>query len=481
MTEPRTQAAPPKTDRPRAVGYFRVSTPGQAEDDRWSLPKQRADFARHCAEHGYEPAGEYQDVMSGGRSDRPGYQQMIADAKAGRFEHVVVADTSRFGRDREEAVYRFLWLKIECGVGVDFIHESHRDLADFVDEADYAHREREKIGRRVRRALNMAAESGKMINRTPFGYERDGDGLRPVEPAATTVRRVYDLYTEELLGDQAIARKMHAEGRPASEGRPFSASAVRQILTRPAYRGVYRWGEVEIEGALPALVSSAQWLRAQEIRARKKELRAPRAHRSEYLLGGLVRCGYCGYAMTGVNRKHSGQKYVRYYRCSRRYQSPVPHGDPYTKAEELETAVVEMLTERLGSADRAESDTAREVEEAKREVEQAKAAVSRIEGRFEKNLDLYYTDRITVEQFEHANELVREQTEAAQARLNSSLDRLHAAVRAAEQVTQASQSTGTLAALYQAGEILRAKVILQSLVDHVVVTGDDAEVKRRLV
>lgn len=470
-----------KSARPRAVLYARVSTPGQAEDDRWSLPRQRADFARYCTEHGYEPAGEYQDVMSGTRNDRPGYLRMVADAKDGKFERVVASNTSRFGRDQEEAVYRFLWLKKECGVGVEFIHESHRDLADFVDDADYSQKFIRKLTTDVRNAMEERALTGKILGRAAYGYRIEDGQLVVHEPEAAVVRRVFDLYTTEMLGMGAIAARLNREGFRAPQGGEFHPRAIGSILERATYRGLYSWGGVEIEGHHEAIVSPEQWHLAQRIRRRKSDLNAPRSHLSPFLLAGLLRCGYCGGPMVGTA---AASKPRRYYRCKYRYgqkSCPYPEGAPASiEAGEIEEAVVEALSARLGTVDAVEADTAGELAAARAAVAQAQADVEATERRFAQNLSLYYDQRISVEEFERANAIVRQQEDEATRRKDASLDRLQAAVHAADRAENDAGRVQSFADLWRGGSVIQAKSILHAIVEKIVVTGEEVHIERRL-
>ena len=77
---------PPKTET--AVGYFRVSTAGQANEGV-SLEAQQAKIAAWCDANGYELAGVYTDAgLSGKRADnRPELQRALKAAGRGRATH----------------------------------------------------------------------------------------------------------------------------------------------------------------------------------------------------------------------------------------------------------------------------------------------------------------------------------------------------------------------------------------------------------
>lgn len=62
---------------PLAIGYIRVSSEDQASEGV-SLPAQHAEVRRYIAFHGWELGPEFQDILSGKRDNRPGYQAALA-------------------------------------------------------------------------------------------------------------------------------------------------------------------------------------------------------------------------------------------------------------------------------------------------------------------------------------------------------------------------------------------------------------------
>src|SRR5215213_7056130 len=84
-----------------ALIYTRVSSEEQAREGV-SLDAQLAECRRYAAQHGWLLGGEYQDVMSGKRDDRPQYQALLEAirllAKQGQTATVVVWRLDRLGR-----------------------------------------------------------------------------------------------------------------------------------------------------------------------------------------------------------------------------------------------------------------------------------------------------------------------------------------------------------------------------------------------
>ena len=65
----------------RAALYMRVSTLDQRPES------QLHDLRQMAAQRGYAIVNEYTDRISGTKAKRPGLDQMMADARRGRFAH----------------------------------------------------------------------------------------------------------------------------------------------------------------------------------------------------------------------------------------------------------------------------------------------------------------------------------------------------------------------------------------------------------
>ena len=76
----------------RAAIYLRVSTIDQHPET------QLYDLRALADQRGYEIVREYRDTISGAKSKRPGLEEMMADARRGRFDVVVVWAFDRMAR-----------------------------------------------------------------------------------------------------------------------------------------------------------------------------------------------------------------------------------------------------------------------------------------------------------------------------------------------------------------------------------------------
>ncbi len=80
---------------------------------------QRQAIARDAEDHGLELIDEYLDFETGREADkRAGFQRLIEDAMAHRFECVLIFHTSRFARNTVEAKRYKKLLRSELGIDV---------------------------------------------------------------------------------------------------------------------------------------------------------------------------------------------------------------------------------------------------------------------------------------------------------------------------------------------------------------------------
>ena len=80
----------------RAVGYIRVSTDMQAADGL-SLDAQTAAIEQYCAMQGLKLVQIHKDVLSGGKSERPGLQEALRSLHRG-VDVLVVLKFDRLSR-----------------------------------------------------------------------------------------------------------------------------------------------------------------------------------------------------------------------------------------------------------------------------------------------------------------------------------------------------------------------------------------------
>lgn len=155
----------------RAALYMRVSSVDQHPET------QLHDLREMAAQRGYEIVQEYTDKISGVKARRPGLDQLMCDARRGRFDVILVWASDRIAR----SVKHFLEVLDELNrLQVEFI--SFRENIDtggplgraiVVIIAAIAELERSLIVERVRAGMRRARLEGRHIGRMPLNLDRE--------------------------------------------------------------------------------------------------------------------------------------------------------------------------------------------------------------------------------------------------------------------------------------------------------------------
>lgn len=155
--------------------YLRVSTSHQ------TVENQETELRRFAKSRDWEVITTYRDEgLSGDKKDRPAFLEMINDAKAGRFECLLVFQLSRLGRSLNHIVATIAELN-DAKVGVYCLseHISTTDdnpyakvtLAIFAALAEV---ELGLIRERVRAGVKRAQDNGVKFGRPHVGFDIGG-------------------------------------------------------------------------------------------------------------------------------------------------------------------------------------------------------------------------------------------------------------------------------------------------------------------
>jgi DNA invertase Pin-like site-specific DNA recombinase len=155
----------------RACLYLRVSTLDQHPES------QLHDLEAMAQQRGFEIVQRYTDRVTGTRARRPGLDQMLADARRGRFDVVLVWACDRLAR----SVRHFLEVLDELNhLGIEFV--SFRESLDtsgalgravVIIVGAVAELERSLIVERVRAGMRRARLEGQRLGWPPRQIDRD--------------------------------------------------------------------------------------------------------------------------------------------------------------------------------------------------------------------------------------------------------------------------------------------------------------------
>ncbi len=151
----------------RAAKYRRISD--DSEGLELGVGRQDADLDEFARQHGYEVVSDYVDNDAGAstrsRKPRPGFDQLLVDARAGKFDVIISYTASRLTR-RPRENEDLIDLAQNHGIRIEYIRSPSFDLntadgrmvARVLGSNDTA--EAERTAERVARKRRSTAEQG---------------------------------------------------------------------------------------------------------------------------------------------------------------------------------------------------------------------------------------------------------------------------------------------------------------------------------
>lgn len=239
------------TEFKNAVGYVRVSTDGQYEDDKYGADNQMKEILSYANKNGYHIIEWFTDVESGAKDERPELDKILYGENVTNppFEAVIAYKNDRIARNTKLYFYylytlekkniKLLCLDEKFSEGDDFAN-IYRSLLQFVAE-----QERKNIALRTGGGRKMKAASGGYSGgRAPYGYEIKNGQYSIMENEAGMVRIVFEMLDSgNTLQD--VADRLNADGYVSRKGKTFQASQIRSIRdNRKVYEGMYKYGEM---------------------------------------------------------------------------------------------------------------------------------------------------------------------------------------------------------------------------------------------
>ena len=367
-----------------ATLYLRLSRDDGDKEESGSITGQRELLRDYISQHPElrEYAIRIDDGFSGSTFERPGFQKMIEDVKAGRTDCIVVKDLSRFGRNYLDAgeyiekIFPFLGVRfIAVNDNYDSLGEkkSSDDLIipfkNLINEA-YCR----DISMKIRSQLEIKRKNGQFLGSfAAFGYlkdEQDKNKLVVDQYAADIVRDIFK-WKLEGISPQDIADALNKLGIlspmeykrslgmkyttsfKTSAKAAWSAGTVIRILKNPIYTGVLIQGKettpsykvhkriakdksewTVIENSHEAIISGIDFDSVQKVL--KCDTRRSPDDKAVGLFSGMLFCGDCGASMVRKTVPAGEKKYV-YYVCSAHKQdkSCSPHRMRDTALEEI--------------------------------------------------------------------------------------------------------------------------------------------------
>jgi DNA invertase Pin-like site-specific DNA recombinase len=219
----------------KVFAYCRVSSAGQAENDRDGLPRQREAIECWAREHGAEVEAWFEDKGVSGTKDlahRPALQELVTALHANGVRIVVIEKLDRLARDLmiQESILADFWRD-----GFEVVSVAEPDLLGTDPTrillrqmmGAFAQYERTMIVLKLKAARQRKRARGERCEgRKPYGATAEERAV---------IDRMFELY-DKGRGYTAVHKDLNAEGIPARDGGVWTATTVMRIMKRQPAR-----------------------------------------------------------------------------------------------------------------------------------------------------------------------------------------------------------------------------------------------------
>lgn len=340
-----TKSTKNSIEKRKVAGYARVST--DSDEQFTSYEAQIDYYTQYIKSHAeWEFVNVYTDegITGTNTKHRDGFNEMIADALAGKINLIVTKSVSRFARNTVDTLIYVRKLK-KHGIEVFFEKEN---IYTFDGKGELlitimsslAQEESRSISENVTWGQRKRFSDGKvaMPYKRFLGYKKGADGLPEIVPEeAEIVRNIYKMFVNGLT-PSVIAKQLTDENILTPGGKTvWASSTVKSILTNEKYKGDAllqktftvdfltkkmkpNEGEIPkyyVQNSHPAIIDPEEWEFVQTEMERRKN--ANKRYRCNDILSSRIVCADCG-EYYGPKLWHSTDKYKKtIWQCNAKF------------------------------------------------------------------------------------------------------------------------------------------------------------------
>lgn len=358
----------------RVAAYCRVSTQRNEQDE--SFATQKRYYEEMISTHpDWELVKIYSDRHSAtAAKNRPGFQEMLADAEAKKLDIVICKSISRFARNIVDCQKYTQWFST-LGITVIFEEQNIRTddpTSGFVLSmmSAIAQDESHSISENERKSYESRFARGEynLGNNRILGYDSE-DGVLVPNKDAWIVKEVFRRF---LAGEsyRQIAKGLKEMGAECLHSkRGFGVETLRYMISNETYVGdkcLQKKAPVDYLTKKPdpnrkamsnylyddheAIIDRETWDKAQAILKERKELAKTgvyKTNREHHFLYGKVFCGECGAPF--LRRTFNGSTPYKAWNCRNRQKGKgkIKCGNRFIREEQL----LNQIQEELGWSD----------------------------------------------------------------------------------------------------------------------------------
>ena len=291
-----------KEEKKIAGIYIRVSTEDQAREG-FSLGEQEEKLRQLCKYKDFEIYKIYKDagISAKNMKDRPAFQEMLEDMKAGKLNYIVAYKLDRVTRSvRDLEVLISTLEQYHCYLicDRDDVNTSTANGRFFVRMLTVLSQlEIEIVSERTKFGLNGAIKAGHIPGKVPLGYYRDTDKTLKVDVTTKDiVLRIFELYLEGK-SHQAISNILNEEKVLSPNNKKWCDSTIDRIINNKIYMGDYERYKYDTDketelfvDVVPPIITRAMW---EEVQKQKEKNQRSYCRNRVYIFFQKLVCPTC--------------------------------------------------------------------------------------------------------------------------------------------------------------------------------------------
>lgn len=465
----------------RTGGYGRLSVEDSGKPGADTLESQEELIRGYIeSQPDMEFCGLYCDNgQTGTNFERPAFDRLLADIKAGKIDCIVVKDLSRFGRNYKETgnylerIFPFMDVRFVavCDSFDTLTAERNNDgfimpLKNIINEV-YS----KDISRKINSALRIKQKNGDFIGTwAAYGYQKCADDPHRIEPDEETAPVVRDIFQWRISGMSymQIARRLNERGIPSPSRYHYlkgdakceryakavwDGRMVKQILCKEVYLGHLVQGrkrESFYKGQKQRVLPKSEWtivrntheaiidestfdavqkLAEEQVAAYQERLgKYDSLGKTRNILKGLIFCADCKRSLVRYKKVIcKGTKVYYTFVCPSHANNPVSCPHKNFHESELTEILWDVLQKQIALADDIEKQVRRyaasplyasEDTALRREMDAARQTLERTELLHDSLFQMYADKLLTEQEYTQMKRDYRAEMEQAQKTLD---------------------------------------------------------------
>ena len=335
-----------KKMKTKYIMYCRKSS--ESEDKQMaSIPSQIAVMNQLATEKGIQIFKRFTESKSAKAPGRKEFNRMFDFIdKRDDIKGILCWQLNRLSRNPIDTA-RIQWLLQQGGIDeivtqAKTYTENDSDLTMGVEGA-MANRFIRELRANTKRGVDAKVAKGWAPVMAPAGYRNDmykRQGEKTISPHPVyfkLMRKVFDLALTGTFSMNDLYKEAIKMGIKSNRGGDISKSHFLELLRNPFYSGKFIYAGQLYQGLHKPMMTEGEFDALQDILAGKSK---PRKQLHDFALNGVIKCGSCGYMITGETHIKKSGKVYEYYKCTQKGKGCQ---EPMVTSKELEDIVYDFL------------------------------------------------------------------------------------------------------------------------------------------